>query len=84
MALPNAPSAAMHMSVHGMLREYLSSGRLAEVVYRDSAGQIQMVHDVVRDLFSRAGHDYVLLGRGNMISLDHVITWDGRVLAASH
>jgi len=84
MTTPNAPTAAVHWSVQGLLREYLMSGRLAEVVYRDSAGQIQMVHDFIRDLFSRAGHDYILLGRGSMISLDHVITLDGRVLVTNH
>lgn len=84
MTTPNASSAAVHWSVRGMLVEYLTSGRLAEVVYRDSAGQIRMVHDVIKDLFSRAGQEYILLGRGNMVSLDHVITLDGRTLAVSH
>ncbi|AHI28375.1 hypothetical protein [Marinobacter similis] len=83
MTTPNASSAAVHWSVQGMLVEYLTSGRLAEVVYRDSAGQIRMVHDVIRDLFSRAGHEYILLGRGSMVSLDHIITLDGRTLAVS-
>ena len=84
MTTPNAPSAAVHWSVQDMLSEYLTSGRLAEVVYRDSAGQICMVHDVIRDLFRRAGHDFILLGRGNMVGIDHVITLDGRQLSVSH
>lgn len=84
MTTPNDPQAAVHWSVQAMLSEYLTSGRLAEVVYRDSAGQVCTVHDVIRALFSRAGHDFILLGRGNMVGIDHVITLDGRLLSVSH
>ncbi|MEE3116541.1 MAG: hypothetical protein VX339_00425 [Pseudomonadota bacterium] len=83
MTTPNASSAAVHWSVHTLLTEYLTSGRLVEVVYRDSAGQVCMVHEVIRDLFSRAGRDFVLLGRGNLVSIDHIITLDGRRIGAS-
>lgn len=79
--MPNPSSATAPYAVQGMLREYLSSGRLTEVVYRDSAGQICLVHDVIRELFSRAGQDFLLLGRGIMLPFDHVITIDGQVLS---
>ncbi|MDL0432175.1 hypothetical protein QPM17_13590 [Marinobacter sp. TBZ242] len=79
MSTPSSATASCR--VQGMLREYLGSGKLTEVVYRDSAGQIFMVHDVIRDLFSRAGQDFLLLGRGTMLSFDHVITIDGQLLA---
>lgn len=84
MTTPKAPLAAVHWSVRDMLCEYLTSGRLAEVVYRDSAGQVCVVHDVIRDLFSRAGSDFILLGRGNMVGIDHVITLDGQLLSVSY
>ncbi|MBW0147006.1 hypothetical protein [Marinobacter arenosus] len=84
MSTPNAQSAAVHWSVQDMLSEYLTSGRLAEVVYRDSAGQVCVVHDVIRDLFRRAGQDFILLGRGNLVGIDHVITLDGQLLSVSH
>lgn len=78
----STPSSSMaSCSVQGMLREYLGSGKLTEVVYRDSAGQIFMVHDIIRDLFNRAGRDFLLLGRGTMLPFDHVITIDGHLLA---
>lgn len=67
--------------IHSLLREYLTSSRLAEIVYRDDSGQIQTTHDVIRDLFSRAGQEFVLLGRGQMVRLDHVLTLDGRTVA---
>ena len=79
--MTNPSSAIASCSVQGMLREYLSSGRLTEAVYRDSAGQICLVHDVIRDLFSRAGQDFLLLGRGTMLPFDHVITINGQVLS---
>lgn len=70
--------------VHSLLREYLTSSRLAEVVYRDDAGQICTTHDVIRDLFSRAGQEFVFLGRGHMVRLDHVLTLDGKVVAGAN
>jgi len=70
--------AVAHWSVQDMLREYLTTGRMAEVVYRDGAGQVCIAHDIIRDIFSRAGKDFILLGRGEMVGVDHVITIDGR------
>ena len=79
--MTNSSSLTASYSAQGMLREYLSSGRLTEVVYRDSAGQICLVHDVIRELLSRAGQDFLLLGRGTMLPFDHVITIDGQLLS---
>ena len=79
--MTNLSSATASYSAQGMLREHLTSGRLTEVVYRDSAGQLCLVHDVIRDLFSRAGQDFLLLGRGTMLPFDHVITIDGQLLS---
>ncbi|PXX89709.1 hypothetical protein DIT71_14445 [Marinobacter vulgaris] len=69
--------------IHCLLREYHSTSRLAEIVYRDEAGQIQTTHDAIRDLFSRAGQEFVLLGRGHMVRLDHVLTLDGKTVACT-
>ncbi|MBU2953890.1 hypothetical protein [Marinobacter sp. F3R08] len=81
--MPNPSFATASCSVQTVLREYLSSGTLIEVVYRDSAGQVCLVHDVIRDLFSRAGQDFLLLGRGTMLPFDHVITIDGQLISDS-
>jgi Rho-binding antiterminator len=54
---------------------------MTEVLYRDSAGQMCLVHDVIRDLCSRAGQDFLLLGRGTMLPFDHVVTIDGQRLS---
>lgn len=79
MSLSSASGEAGPVSceTQALLRQYLTSCRLAEIVYRDDAGQIQTTHDVVRDLFSRAGQDFVYLGRGQMLRLVHVLTLDG-------
>ncbi|KAA1176241.1 hypothetical protein FWJ25_03665 [Marinobacter salinexigens] len=77
MTASNIPARTADCVVQGMLRDYLMSGRLAEVIYRDGAGQICTVHDVIRDLFSRAGEDFIMLGRGNLVGIDHVLMIDG-------
>ena len=34
--------------IHSLLREYLTSSKLAEIVYRDDAGQIRTTHEIGR------------------------------------
>ncbi|AXS82696.1 MULTISPECIES: hypothetical protein [Marinobacter] len=79
--MADRPSTTASYAVQAMLREYLGSGKLIEVAYRDSAGQICLVHDVIRELCSRAGQDFLLLGRGTMLPFDHLITINGRSLS---
>lgn len=64
-------------AIQSALREYLTSGQLVELVYRDESGQVQTVHDVVRELFTRAGEDFMLSGRGKLIRLDHLLVLNG-------
>jgi len=64
-------------SVQHMLRDYLYSAQVLEIVYRDDAGQVRIIHDVIRDLFNRAGREFVLIGRGQMLRLDHIVMIDG-------
>ncbi|MEX2473610.1 hypothetical protein [Marinobacter sp.] len=74
---PSAAADPIHWSVQQLLREYLFSAQLLEIVYRDDAGQVRIVHDVIRDLFNRAGREFVLIGRGHLLRLDHIVTLDG-------
>ncbi|HCW88699.1 MAG TPA: hypothetical protein DHU56_01335 [Marinobacter sp.] len=69
-------------SASGLMSEYIATGRLAEVVFLDPSGQIITVHDRLRDLFCRAGRDFLLLAQGLMLPVDHVITLDGRPVAS--
>lgn len=77
----NGESWSVSCEIQTRLREYVMSSRLLEIVYRDEAGQIQTTHDTIRELFSRAGRDFVCLGRGQMLRLDHVLTLDGHLVA---
>ncbi len=80
-AFPEGAAQSVPCEIQTLLREYLTSSRLAEIVYRDDAGQIQTIHDVIRDLFSRAGRDFIYLSRGQMLGLDHVLMLDGRLIS---
>lgn len=69
--------AIARTSVRELLVRYIHQQRVVEVVFRDSAGQIQTVHARVRDLFTRPGGDFLLLGQSLLIGLDHILTLDG-------
>lgn len=80
MSAYNPSPATASWSAQKMLREYVGSGRIAEIVYKDPAGQICEVHEVIRDLLSRAGHDFLLLGTGKVMGVEHVLMIDGHRL----
>jgi hypothetical protein len=80
MSASNPSPAIISWSVQERLREYVRSRQLAEIVYRDPAGQICVVHEVIRDLLSRAGHDFLVLGKSKVVGVEHVIMVDGQRL----
>ena len=63
-----------------LLTRVLMSHDVVEVVFRDESGQIQHYHDVIRDLFNRAGEEFLLLGRGQLVRLDHVVMINGHAV----
>lgn len=63
--------------LYDTLSVYLQEQTLIEFVVRDSSGQIRHYHDTVRNLFNRTGQDFILLGRGLMVPMDHVLMFDG-------
>lgn len=65
-------------SAHDSLLEVATFRRLVEIIFRDESGQIQTFHDRIRDVFTRAGEEFVLLDRGQLIRLDHLILVDGK------
>lgn len=77
-SLPGGPDA-----FRSALREYLYRGQLLEFTYRDGAGQVCTAHDVVRDIFSRAGQDFILLGRGVLLPFDCILTLNGQPVAGA-
>lgn len=66
--------------IQEMLQEYIQSRQLAEIIYQDAAGQVCLVHEVIRDILSRAGHDFLVLSTGKVVGAEHVIMIDGRRL----
>lgn len=77
---PGPVTAAVQLAsgdIHELLREYVFSACLVEIVFRDQAGRIRLVHEVIRDLFVRAGQGFVLLGRSRMIRLDQILILNG-------
>lgn len=65
-----------------LLTRLVSAGEINEVVFRDEAGQVRQVHDVIRDLFVRAGESFLLLGRGQLVRLDHVFSINGQAVTS--
>lgn len=65
-------------SAHDALLEVATFRRVVEIIFRDESGQIQTFHDRVRDVFTRAGEEFLLLERGQLIRLDHLILVDGK------
>lgn len=66
---------------HVSLTRFITEAHIVEVVFRDESGQVQTVHDVIRDLFLRAGEEFLLLGRGQLVRLDHVFLVNGEPVA---
>lgn len=70
-------------AIHTLLTSFLTSGQVVEVIFKDESGQIQHYHDVIRDLFNRAGEEFLLLGRGQLVRLDHVLMVNGHAVGQS-
>ncbi|MET4025869.1 hypothetical protein ABIE59_001394 [Marinobacter sp. MBR-99] len=80
MSASTPSSSVISWSVQERLRAYVRSQQLAEIVYQDPSGQVCLVHEVIRDLLSRAGHDFLVLGKGKVVGVEHVIMVDGQRL----
>lgn len=70
-------------AAHDTLLEVATFQRLVEIVFRDESGQIQTYHDRIRDVFTRAGDEFLLLGRGQLIRLDHLILVEGKPVTSA-
>ncbi|MFW5825297.1 MAG: hypothetical protein ACOCVV_10065 [Marinobacter sp.] len=67
-------------SLRSKLTDYILQQQIVELVYRDSAGQVQVVHSRIRDLFTRPGGDFVALDKGVLLAVDHILILDGHNL----
>jgi hypothetical protein len=80
MSASNPSPATMSWTLQQRLQEYARAMKLAEIIYQDPNGQVCVVHGVIRDVLSRAGRDFVVLGKGQVVSADHIIMIDGERL----
>lgn len=76
----NLSPATMPWTLQQRLREYSRATKLVEIIYQDPNGEVCVIHEVIRDVLSRAGRDFVVLGKGQMVSADHIIMIDGERL----
>ncbi|MGC8122029.1 hypothetical protein [Marinobacter sp. VGCF2001] len=72
--------ATMPWTVQQRLQEYVRAMKLAEIIYQDPNGQVYVVHGVIRDVLSRAGRDFVVVGKGQVVAADHIMMIDGQRL----
>ncbi|WP_031210206.1 hypothetical protein [Marinobacter sp. EVN1] len=80
MSATNPSPATMSWTLQQRLQEYARAMKLAEIIYQDPNGQVCVVHGVIREVLSRAGRDFVVLGKGQVVSADHIIMIDGERL----
>ncbi|HLV77440.1 MAG TPA: hypothetical protein VKY53_05890 [Marinobacter sp.] len=80
MTAANSTRATIPLPIREMLVEYVRYSTLTEIIYRDTNGQMCAVHEIIRDVFSRAGHDFLVLGSGKVLGAEHVIMISGKWL----
>ncbi|RMJ04118.1 hypothetical protein DOQ08_01438 [Marinobacter litoralis] len=80
MSTTNASREVISWSAQEWIREYIRTKRQAEIVYQDPSGQMMIVHEVLHDILSRAGHDFLVLGTGKVLGVERVLLIDGKEL----
>ncbi|MFV8570350.1 hypothetical protein ACNQ6O_03975 [Marinobacter sp. SBS5] len=80
MSTTNPAREVISWSAQEWLREYIRTQRQAEIVYQDPSGQMMIVHEVLQDILSRAGHDFLVLGTGKVLGVERVLLIDGQEL----
>jgi len=74
------PKPVLDPSLRARLTDYMLQQQIVELVYRDSSGQVQVVHSRIRDLFTRPGGDFIALDRGVLLAVDRILIIDGHNL----
>ncbi|QBM16182.1 hypothetical protein MARI_02620 [Marinobacter sp. JH2] len=80
MSAINPKRQVISCSAQEWIREYIRTERRAEIIYRHPSGQMMIVHEVLHDILSRAGHDFLVLGTGKVLGVERVLMIDGREL----
>ncbi|WP_372966039.1 hypothetical protein [Marinobacter sp.] len=77
MSATNPARDVISWSVQERLLEYIRTKHQAEIVYHDPSGQVMIVHEVIQNILSRAGHDFLVLGTGTVLGVERVLMVDG-------
>lgn len=77
---PN-PYSPIDCEFHDRLEAAATLRRIAELQFRDEHGRPRTVHARIRNVFARAGAEYLELDTGECIRLDRLLAIDGSRLA---
>ncbi|WP_323751352.1 hypothetical protein [Marinobacter sp.] len=80
MSTTNSAREVISWRVQEWLREYIRTKRQAEIIYKHPSGQVMVVHEILQDILSRAGHDFLVLGTGKVLGVERVLLIDGQEL----
>ena len=61
---------------HDILLHYATKGKYAKVNYYDEFGGIRTEMSVIKDVYTQAGEEFMLLANGYKIRLDKLIALD--------
>ena len=68
---------------HDLLEHLALARRVAEILFRDAAGEIQQRSTVIDDVYAAKGEEFLGLSTGEAIRLDTLISVDGMHLLAA-
>ena len=66
---------------HDLLEAIAVTRQPTQIRFRAAGGEPQQRPASIRDVFSRAGAEYLSIGTGEIVRLDHLIEVDGSKLA---
>ncbi len=68
---------------HDRLLDWATIGRVCSVEYKTAGGELKQANGIIKDVFARAGAEYLLLDSGLEIRLDDLHSVNGIRLPGS-
>ena len=73
------PYQPISCSYHDILLEKATFRKRCTIVYHDAAQQPLQVEAIIKDVYTQAGAEYMLLDNQQIIRLDYIVSVDGQV-----
>ena len=73
----SSPYRPISCEFHDLLEALATTRRPSQIRFRDGDGALQQRHARIRDVFSRAGAEYVSISTGETLRLDQLVEVDG-------